>query len=50
MVDVNWLEEPEGLPSLWGAFLRAEAGAVFPPSSPGQAHPKGRFREVGWED
>lgn len=36
-MDVNWLEEPDGLPSLWSAFLRSEAvaghadGAVFPP-------------------
>lgn len=34
-MDVNWLEEPGGLPSPWGAFLRSEAvadyaaGAVF---------------------
>lgn len=36
-LDVNWLEEPEGLPCGWGAFLRSEAaagdtaGAVLPP-------------------
>lgn len=36
---MNWLEEPEGLPSPWSAFLRSEAvadytaGAVFPPRS-----------------